>query len=84
MLTVHNTVCSRSLDSFHKVSDYINWVATSWTYSTLIRSLTVGVKASHSFSSNPAPITGVYIFRKVLPLICNSVTNHDQDKVIIE
>ena len=26
------TVCPRSLDPFHKVSYYIKWVKTSWTY----------------------------------------------------
>ena len=30
----HDTVSSRSSDPFYKVSNYIKWVTTSWTYSS--------------------------------------------------
>ena len=29
-----STVCARSLDPFYIVTDCLNWVKTSWTYST--------------------------------------------------
>ena len=32
-LVIHYTVCPRSLDPYHIVSYYINWVKTSGTYS---------------------------------------------------
>ena len=34
-LKMHNTVCPRSRDPFHVVTNYIKWVTTSWTYSIL-------------------------------------------------
>ena len=33
----HHTVCPRSSDPFYIVTNYIKWVTTSWTHSTLDR-----------------------------------------------
>ena len=32
-VTLFHTVCPRNLIPFYKVTYYINWVKTSWTYS---------------------------------------------------
>ena len=35
------TVCPRSSDLFYTVAYYINWITTSWTYSTFNRQSTM-------------------------------------------
>ena len=34
---LYGTVCPRSSDPFYKVSYYIKWVPTSWTYSISLK-----------------------------------------------
>ena len=36
-----STVCLGSSDSFYAVSNYIKWVTTSWTHSTIMRNINV-------------------------------------------
>ena len=36
---LHDTMCPRSSAQFQKVSYYIKWVTTSWTYSMTCRSI---------------------------------------------
>ena len=35
MHCARSTICPRSLDPFHAVGYFIDWIKTSWTYSTI-------------------------------------------------